>query len=379
MVDLAIFLKQNGHDVLVIALGKTSEVHLGTTPDRNLLTRQLDAASVPWKCGQARNWRSLLASLGWLRRELGRFQPEVVQSMLFHANVVTALANRSLCVPHFGGERVRPVPSWRKWMMRGIVGNMEKLVCVSQGIVEDYRRWPTIPAEKLMVIPNGIPLEKIAKQELGGPEQSLRPDSTHRTEIVRLWPETVPRDLLNPDVPIVLFVGRLSDQKGIEGLMLHAEELLTRIPDAHLVVLGDGPLKARVQWLASGLSVLSRIHLLGWQPNIQQWMQASNILLLPSNYEGMPNVVLEAMSTARPVVCFDVEGVHELLGEHARDQVVRRADWGHFLHKVQTIVRDRPLAAQLGSSNLSRVRQKFLQSDQLLQYERLYMTVATKT
>lgn len=376
LAHLAIFLQSKGHEVAVFALGRTADNHLGESPDRNRLIRQLDRASIPWICGQARSWRSLPASVRWLRSELISFRPDVIQSMLFHANVVTAMANRRLGIPFFGGERVRQVPTWRRWSTRFAASRMEKLVCVSQSIAQDYRGWFGIPEGKLSVIPNGIPESDIQSPEPEAVRRDLGAIQMMRQQLSMAWPAPIPPEWLDPHVPVLLFAGRLSHQKGIESLVLHSEELLSRLPHCLLVILGDGPLKNSVQHRIAGSQVRSQIHCLGWQPNVGQWLLASDILLLPSLYEGMPNVVLEAMSAGRPVVCFDVEGIQELLGSEAHPQVVPRAHWDDFSGAVRAIIHDGELAKQLGRQNLQRVREQFLLTRQLERYEQFYLEAA---
>ena len=60
-----------------------------------------------------------------------------------------------------------------------------------------------------------------------------------------------------------------------------------------------------------------RVHLTGWQNNVPGILAASDLVVLPSRWEGMPNAVLEAMASGRPVLAADVEGVRELLGDNA--------------------------------------------------------------
>lgn len=376
LAHLAMFLQSKGHEVAVFALGRTADNHLGESPDRNRLVRQLDCASIPWTCGQARSWRSLPASVRWLRSELINFQPDVIQSMLFHANVVTAMANRRLGIPFFGGERVRQVPTWRRWSTRFAASRMQKLVCVSQRIAQDYRGWFGIPEGKLAVIPNGIPQSDIHSPESETVRRDLGAIQMMRQQLSMAWPAPIPPEWMDPHVPVLLFAGRLSHQKGIESLVLHSEELLSRLPHCLLVILGDGPLKNSIQHRIAGSQVRSQIHCLGWQPNVGQWLLASDILLLPSLYEGMPNVVLEAMSAGRPVVCFDVEGIQELLGSEAHPQVVPRARWDDFSGAVRAIIHDGELAKQLGRQNLQRVRERFLLTRQLERYEQFYLEAA---
>lgn len=348
LAQLATFLHRQGHHVVVVTLGHTPQRSLGGSPDRNALRRWLATQSIPVKSGNATSLPSLFKTVAWLRQELRDFKPDIVQSMLFHANVVTAAANNGLSSLLIGGERVKQVGWMRGHLTRWASRRMSKVVCVSQSVADDCQRRLRIPSEKLVVIPNGIETENTP------------------AEFTCELP-------FGSDAPLLLFAGRLSEQKGILQLLQMAQQLLSKLPAHHLVILGDGPLKARVQQIVADQPIGSRIHVLGWQPNVRQWMQRSELILVPSLYEGMPNVVLEAMSQSRPVVCFDVEGVRELLADGAAQQIARAADWSEFIHAAQQIVSDRELASRLGQANFSRVQQEFRLTDQLLKYERLYL------
>src|SRR5690606_35409684 len=98
------------------------------------------------------------------------------------------------------------------------------------------------------------------------------------------------------------------------------DDLLTAFagfaPDAaefHLLFAGEGPLKADLQQKVKTLSCADRIHFCGWQARVPQLMRAATCLVLPSLWERMPNVVLEAMASGLPVISTRVDGVSELI------------------------------------------------------------------
>ena len=117
------------------------------------------------------------------------------------------------------------------------------------------------------------------------------------------------------------------------------------------------------------------MHFLGFRPNIPEILAASDVLVLPSRWEGMPNVVLEAMAARKPVVAYDVEGVAEALGPAAAQQMVRPEHGEALVAKVQAILKDPAFAAELGSKNRQRVEQFFRVEAMVTAYERLYQTL----
>ena len=96
-----------------------------------------------------------------------------------------------------------------------------------------------------------------------------------------------------------------------------------------------------IAWQLSGAGPLNvvcenwandRTHILGWQSNVLALMQHAEVLVLPATYEGMPNVLLEAMAVRLPFIAFDVDGVRQLLGatEDASNQIAATGDFDQF-------------------------------------------------
>lgn len=356
LVQLAIYLQSRGHEVRVFALGPTPSSTLGESTNRQSLTNLLSQHGIPWQTGNASGLRSLPSVVKWLRSELHRMSPDLIQSMLFHANVVTALANRKLNVPHFGGARVSQPSSWRRIMQRWATKRMIKLICVSQTVAAKCIEQEGIASSKVCVIPNGVSLQRLAVTALAGTNRSDSNDTL----------SSIPTE-----APVLLFVGRLTPQKGILPLVQKVDQLLENLPQHHLVILGDGPEREKVQASVAQSNTGGRVHVLGWRSDAIDWIRRSQILLLPSIYEGMPNVVMEAMGCGKPVVVFAVEGIDELLPEDPQ-QVVTGFDLPVFIERVKDLAQDQNRCTDWGTKNLERIVQHFRIEDQLAKYEQLY-------
>jgi glycosyltransferase involved in cell wall biosynthesis len=122
------------------------------------------------------------------------------------------------------------------------------------------------------------------------------------------------RELDLPDrAPIAVYVGNLKPEKGVLDLGRAWAGVLERVPDATLVVVGDGPLHGELSALTSAHG--ERVRLIGRRPleRVPLYMAAADILALPSHSEGTPNVVLEALSCGRRVGATSVGGVPDLI------------------------------------------------------------------
>lgn len=349
LVNLAIHLKRHGQVVQVFSLGKS--------PQQTKLTRQLDEADIPVVYGGFVSARRFPSAVRWLRAELRQFRPQVLQSMLFHANLIAAIAARSLDVRHFGGARVRPPQRWRWWLGGLAARGMEKVVCVSQDVAQHCQTQEGISPEKIAVIPNGIRLPSLTSDP-----------SASDTSLQQFCPG------LPNKKPVLLFVGRLDEQKGVVPFLMHADRLLERLPNHHLVFVGAGPQASQLHALASRSRVRERIHFAGWQADVEPWMRRCEQLLLPASYEGMPNVVLEAMAFAKPVVAFEVDGLSELFIQHAcrEKQVVPVGDFQQFSDAIARLADDAALRKACGTENRRIVETDFKLEDQLQKYWQLY-------
>jgi glycosyltransferase involved in cell wall biosynthesis len=146
-------------------------------------------------------------------------------------------------------------------------------------------------------------------------------------------------------------------------------------PDHDLLLVGAGPERARLEQQAVRLGISPRVHFAGFRADVPEILAASDVLLLPSRWEGMPNVVLEAMAAGKPIVATDVEGVGEALGPAAAQQVVRPGHAEAFAAKLNLILGDAALANALGRENQNRVRELFSIDAMVCAYQKLYASL----
>ena len=330
-------------------------------PPRDDLVKRLKAAGIEVRFGNARRWLQFPQVLRWLRSELVNFAPDLVQSMLWHANVLSALALRGNRAKLVGGMRVSEPRRLRWRIERWCAGRMSKLVCVSDDVRQHARVRQGIAEEKLLSIPNGISV--MAAQAVPKPD----------------WPELgVPAGK-----QVLLFVGRLEKQKGVLQLAEHLPEMLACLPNWQVVFIGTGSQQSRLQTSVANAGLADDVHLAGWQSNAWRWMQACDIVLLPAIYEGMPNVLLEAMAVGKPFVAFAVDGVRQIVqndypAELAEAQLAEAGDWTEFHRLVRRLASDPRLQAACGEANRQHVFKYFRIQDQLAQYEALYLQLVNR-
>lgn len=117
-----------------------------------------------------------------------------------------------------------------------------------------------------------------------------------------------------PDQRLLLFVGNFLPVKGLDLLLTACAQVMVAQP-VRLALIGGGPLESTLRSQAAALGISDKVYFLGRHaaPQVAQWMQAADAVCLTSHNEGVPNVVLESMSSGRVPVCIDVGGIAEVV------------------------------------------------------------------
>lgn len=330
LTELAIGLRAAGDEVRVLSLADFPEPSV-----RDELVQRLTKEQIPTFSFHANRTSHALKAYRGLKEFWKKDPPQVVQTFLFHPNVLGTVVAKTSGIPiRIGGIRVAEPIRWRLWLERRAVQRMQGLVCVSDAVAK-FAKTRLRPRGSclIQVIPNAINLTKA------------------RSAVPYRWSQPISQEL------VVLVVGRLHYQKGTDWLARMAEPLV-RQTSAQLVVVGEGPyekeLQATFHRLPPGRSLL-----LPWTEQVASLIAAARLVLLPSRYEGMPNVVLEAMAAAKPVVATDVEGVRELLGKEGQAQIVPFGDSELCLQLINRLLTDDAFYAQMANCNRARVETGF--------------------
>ena len=117
--------------------------------------------------------------------------------------------------------------------------------------------------------------------------------------------------------------GKLLEHKGFRYTLAAAKQLETRLPNAHLLILGDGPLKTELQALSQDLTNVS---LLGHQTEIGNYLAALDLFVFPSVTEGLGSSILEAMQLQVPVLATQAGGIPDIINDGVNGRLVPPAD-----------------------------------------------------
>jgi glycosyltransferase involved in cell wall biosynthesis len=274
-----------------------------------------------------------------------------MQTFLFHANVLGGQAANRLGIPFSMGIRVADPRKWRSWIERRVSRNAGRVVCVSES-VRAFVAGRGFDEKKLEVIENGVSPEAVApidREQIGVPS----------------------------DATLLVCVGRLHQQKGLDWLVQHACSWI-KDQRCHLLLVGDGPQASQLSASIRAQGLEGQVRLLGWRADAKAIIAASDLLILPSRWEGMPNVVMEAMGLGKAVLCGEAEGVRDLLGEAADAQTAPFGDANRWSKRLLSLANDADTRHELGEANSARILKHFSRSVMVGRFESLFERLASE-
>lgn len=203
-----------------------------------------------------------------------------------------------------------------------------------------------------VIIPNGVPTDEYA------PNPPKRAQLRHAQGV-----ET--------NGIVIVHVGRFSEVKN-HMLLLQAFARVRSDQPIYLWLLGDGELRPAMEQLAQELGVADRVRFWGVRSDVADILNAADIFVLPSKWEGNPLSVMEAMATGLPVVATAVGGVPELVEEGVSGFLTPNEDADAFTNALQRLVDNAELRRRMGEAALRRAREKFDIRHTVRAYEALY-------
>jgi GalNAc-alpha-(1->4)-GalNAc-alpha-(1->3)-diNAcBac-PP-undecaprenol alpha-1,4-N-acetyl-D-galactosaminyltransferase len=293
-----------------------------------------------------------LVRLVALRSAVRMAQPDVVVSFIDGINVLTLMATLFLRIPVVVAERVDP-----RWHMIGDVWNRLRtlLYPTAAALVvqtQDVFEWAVqkVGKNKAFVIPNPY----VPNKPVCPVEQASFPG------------------------PFMLGVGRLEHQKGFDILLLAFSNVAAAHRDWSLVVLGEGRERNALQTLANSLGLEGRVRFPGEISNAAAVMEHASLFVLPSRYEGFPNVLLEAMAAGLPCVSFKCpSGPAAIIRDGIDGKLVPREDVAALGEAIKHLIGDENRRNSLGRAARA-VTERFALERIMPMWERLLGDVKTQ-
>ena len=207
-----------------------------------------------------------------------------------------------------------------RWMMQWAARRADASIGVCAALVNVLRDWSIDPA-RLHVMRNGVDLHRF--HPVPKHEAQARPKLT--------------------GAPLLISVGYLIERKGHHIVIEALAKLRVRQPGARLLIVGEGPDRARLLASAAKLGVQDDVYFAGAVDNAELylWYSAADVLVLASSREGWANVLLEAMACGAPVVATEVWGTPEVVANELVGRLVPQRNAAAFADAVEGVMRTR--------------------------------------
>lgn len=316
------------------------------------LGEDLDQAGIPWTL-IGKRWKADPLAYFRLKRHIQDARPDLVQTWLFAANSFGRAAALAARVKRIVASE-RSVDPWKSWWQlaidRRLARRTDAIVVNSSGVSDFYSRHG-LPADKFVVVPNGI--------------EPPRPSRVSRADL-----------LASLDLPghvrLIGTVGRLWPQKRMKDLIWAADLLKVIRDDVHLLIVGDGPMRDRLERYRRQVRIEDKVHFLGHRDDVPDLLPHFDVFWLASGYEGLPNVVMEAMSAGVPVVATDIPGTRDLVQHDATGFLVRVGDRAAFARHTMQLLDDPALHGRIRAAAQTRMATEFNMERMIARYVGLY-------
>lgn len=304
-----------------------------------------------------------------LRRQFGRLRPDIVHTHNPKPGLYGRIAARAARVPvvvnTVHGLYALPEDRWRK---RAVVYGLERLAsfCSDAELVQNpedvttLRRTLREPASKVVLLGNGVDLQRFAPDRSGAKRQEVR------------------RALGIADGAVVVgAVGRLVLEKGYAELLRAWQHVAAVHPGAVLLVVGpDDPDKADgVPRELIDAAEACGVRFLGLRSDVEDLYHAMDLYVLASHREGFPRSAMEAAATGLPIVATDIRGCRQVVTDGVNGLLVAVDDESALADAIGRLVASEDLRARMGAASLDRARREFDQQRcidiTLATYERL--------
>jgi glycosyltransferase involved in cell wall biosynthesis len=319
------------------------------------LADELTSAGIPVAIFDSRRPLELLRLIAYVRRQA----PDIVHSFLFGSNIVATLAATLARTPVVITSR-RSLGFFKDGrphydLLQGIANRYTDVVIAnSEAVREDTLRRERLRAEKVRVIYNGVALDAPAVNR-GRSRAAVLGDEDRG--------------------PLVLVVANLIPYKGLDYFVDAWRDVLRAVPEARAVIVGEGPARAELEKRAADLG--GSLRFIGSRDDVPELLQAADLVVQSSLYEGFPNAVLEAMAAGRPVVATAVGGTVEAVQPERTGILVPPRDGAALAAAIERVLAQPDLARSHGVAGRQRVEAEFSVARMVGRYADLYMATVS--
>ncbi len=311
--------------------------------------RELGAPVLAVDKREGLDWRALGRLMGMARR----FKADVLHAHNSGPAFWAVLAGRALGVPVVVTRHGSSFQQKNLWLRRLTGFLSRRCVCVSRSVLDLATNVDRIPARRLALIYNGV-------------------------DTLRFSPDPAARDRTRRELglagqeKLVISVGRLAPEKAFGDLLSAVAALRAQGRAVQPLLVGEGPERARLSEIASGLGLASGQVLIGARRDVATLLNAADVYCLSSLSEGLSMALLEAMACGLPVVATRVGGNPEAVADGENGLLVPSGDPAGLAEALGRVLDQPELASAMAQASRSLAEARFSQESMLAGYDRIY-------
>ncbi len=250
------------------------------------------------------------------------------------------------------------------------------MMYTSHGMAEEFRVGEGSVSKVLDLAARATAVSDSTRRELF----SWSPAAAPKTSVVHNGVQSIPNPLPpEPGANRFLSASRLAPEKGLGVLLTAFSLLVKRVPDATLVLAGDGPLRSQLAWLADHLGVADRVQFPGWldRSALQDEFRRSTAVVVPSTWaEPFGLIAAEAGGAGRPVIASRVGGLPEIIAHNGTGLLFQTGDIVALAGAMSRLINEPDTAEAFGRAAHQRVSEHFSLTGCIESYERLLLETA---
>ncbi|MBW1802926.1 MAG: glycosyltransferase family 4 protein [Deltaproteobacteria bacterium] len=249
-------------------------------------------------------------------------------------------------------------PLWRRRLFRNLERLASrwchKMIFISQPLIDWALREKIVSGDKIVKIYSGIELDQ------------FQPLSRNDIDRIReKWQ-------IGREDPVIGIVSKLWEGKGHENLLHAIRGLKKGMKDVKLVIVGEGHLQTYLEHKVRELDLNNAVIFTGFQENVAEFIATFDVAVLPSLFEGMGRVLLEAMAMEKPVVASRVGGIPDLVEHGANGLLVPPGDIHELENALKKVLIDKAMAKKMGRMGRQRVTKRFSSEAMVRAIEHVY-------
>lgn len=296
---------------------------------------------------------------------LRKYRPDVVHTHAFRADLWAGLAVKLARIPLFvtsirnnewecfRTEHSFPAAQAAMTLSKVSTSLADTLIAVSEGVRTHLIDVQHVSPTKVRVIPNGVDLERLTQP--------------------RLCPFVVRRELGVPsDALLVGTLAVLKPRKGLSYLVAAAQEVIARYPQTYFLLAGEGPEHQGLSQQVKKAGLEQRFRLLGYRSDGLAILDALDIYVLPSLFEGLPRSILEAMALGKSVVATDIGGSCEVIEHGQSGLLVPAMNSTALAEAIGQLISSSSMRKCMGEEGKKRVQSCFNARRNAEAHERVY-------